>query len=123
MSSSIIDRFLAEIADIVKSENGPKLKEYLILEPPFPELYTQIITELRQTYPVFNQGALESKITAFIPEYDESEDGGSRSTFISFMSKYLIFIRDVDVDSLLETHDMLKSLLTYDVRFMMSDHD
>ncbi len=113
MSSSIIDRFLKEIADIIKQENGPKLKEYLILEPPFPDLYIQIINELRQTYPVFNQGALEGKVTSFIPEYDDSEDGGSRSTFISFMSKYLIFIRDVDIDSLLETHDMLKSLLTH----------
>ena len=123
MSTSIIDRFLGEIAGILKSENGTKLREYLIIEPPFPELYTQIIAELRQTYLVFNQGALEGKITSFIPEYDESEDGSSRSTFISFMSKYLIFIRDVDIDSLLETHDMLKSLLTYDLLLFINNND
>ena len=111
MATSTLDRFLGEIANIVKGANGSQLRQYLIIEPPFPPLYSQIILELRQTYPIFNQGALENKITSFIPEYDESEDGGSRSSFITFMFKYFIFIRDVDADSLLETHDMLKSLL------------
>ena len=111
MATSTLDRFLGEIARIIKEANGPQLQEYLIIEPPFSPLYSQIVLELRQTYPVFNQGALETKIISVIPEYDETEDGGSRSSFISFMSRYFVFIRDVDVDSLLETHDMLKSLL------------
>ena len=111
MATPTLDQFLGEIARIVKEGNGSQLQEYLIIEPPLPPLYTQIVTELCQTYPVFNQGALESKCKSFIREYEESEDGGSRSSFITFMVKYFIFLRDVDANSLLETHDMLKALL------------
>ena len=117
MATATLDKFLQEIRRIVKANDGSELRAYLIIEPPLPPLYSRIVTELRQTYPIFNQGALESKITSFIPEYDDSEDGGggggSRSSFIAFMLKYFIFIRDVNVDSLLETHDMLKSLLKW----------
>ena len=106
-----LDKYLGEIVRIVRANDDSELQAYLIIEPPLPPLYNQIVTELLQTYPIFNEGALESKIISFIPEYDESEEGGSRSSFITFMLKYFVFLRDVDVDSLLETHDMLKSLL------------
>ncbi len=111
MATATLDKFLVEITRIVKANDGSELQSYLIIEPPLPPLYSQIVTELRQTYPIFNQGALETKIISFIPEYEESEDSGSRSSFIAFMVKYFVFLRDVNVESLLETHDMLKSLL------------
>lgn len=111
MAAPTVDKFLEEISRIVKSNDGSELQAHLIIEPPLPPLYSQIVTELRQTYPIFNQGALETRITSFIPEYDGNEDSGSRSSFIAFMLKYFVFIRDVNVESLLETHDMLKSLL------------
>ena len=111
MSTPTIDKFLGEIARILREHNGPQLQDYMVLEPPLPPLYNQIVTELKQTYPVFNQAPIENKVNDFIPDYEEGDDGGSNASFIAFVVKYFIFLRDVDVSQLVETHDMLKSLL------------
>ncbi|KAL9131454.1 MAG: hypothetical protein Q9217_000602 [Psora testacea] len=111
MSPPTIDKFLSEIARIIHDKDGAQLQEFLIIEPPLPPLYNQIVSELRQAYPASSHNALETRCKSFIPGYDESEDGGSRSSFITFMVKYFAFLRDVNVDDLVETHDMLKALL------------
>ena len=111
MSTPTIDKFLGEIAGILQKQNSSQLQDYLVLEPPLPPLYGQIVIELRQAYPVFNQAPLEKKVNDFIPEYEEGDNAGSNASFIAFIVKYFTFLRDVDVDQLVETHDMLKSLL------------
>ena len=111
MTTPTIDSFLAEIAGILRDKNGAKLRDYMVLEPPLPPLYNQIVSELKKFYSVFNQAPLEAKCKQFIPEYEEGEEGGSWTSFIAFVVKYFIFLRDVNVNQLVETHDMLKSLL------------
>lgn len=111
MSTPTIDKFLGEIARILREHNGSQLQDYMVLEPPLPRLYNQIVTELKQIYPEFQQARLEKKVNDFIPEYEERDDGGSNTSFITFVIKYFTFLRDVNVNQLVETHDMLKSLL------------
>lgn len=111
MATPTIDKFLGEIARILRERNGGQLQDYIVLEPPLPPLYNQIVEELKKTYPVFNQAPLETKCKEFIPEYEEGDEGGSWSSFITFVVRYFSFLRDVDVNQLVETHDMLKSLL------------
>ena len=119
MSPPTIDKFLGEIIKILLAKDGLQLQQYLILEPPLPPLYNRIVSELKQAYPVSSQAALEAKCRSFIPERDEDEVGGSRVPFISFMVKYFSFLRDVNVDNLVETHDMLKALLKYELQIPM----
>lgn len=111
MSSPTIDKFLGEIARILREKNGNQLQDFLLLEPPLPPLYNLIVTELRQSFPAGSQDALEAKCKSFLPESEEGDDGGSWLSFISFTLKYFAFLRDVDVNDLVETHDMLKGLL------------
>ncbi len=111
MAPLTIEKFLREIVRIIQERNGAQLQDLLIIEPPLPPLYTQIVHELRGAYPPASQTSLEQKCKEFIPEYEEGDDSGSRSTFITFMVKYFSFLRDVDVNNLIETHDMLKTLL------------
>ncbi|SLM34965.1 PCI/PINT associated module [Lasallia pustulata] len=111
MSTPTIDKFLGEVARILLDKNGPKLQDYLILEPPLPPLYNIIVNELRQTFPANNQDALEAKCEALLPKDEEGAEGGSWTAFISFLIQYFAFLRDVNVDHLVETHDMLKALL------------
>ncbi|KAL9098341.1 MAG: hypothetical protein Q9163_005983 [Psora crenata] len=111
MSPPTIDKFLGEIARIIQEKNGTQLQDFLVIEPPLPPLYNQMVSELRQVYPASSQSALEKKCESFISEYDDGEDGGSRSSFIAFMVKYFAFLRDVNVENLVETHEMLKALL------------
>ena len=110
---STIDKFLSDINQILRSKNGLKLQNYLVLEPPLPPLYNVIVQELRQNFPANKQGALEAKCKKSLPEYDEGELGGSWTSFISFLVQYFVFLRDVNIEQLLETHDMLKSLLQF----------
>lgn len=112
MSPPTIDQFLGELWQIIQEQDGTKLQEYLVIEPPLSPIYQKIVDELRQAYPNHNSHtALENKCKSFIPEYQDGEDGGSRSAFISFLVRYFAFLRDVNVEDLLETHDMLKALL------------
>lgn len=111
MSPPTIDKFLGEIIKILLAKDGAQLQDYLLIEPPLPALYNQIVAELKQVYPANSQTALENKVKSFIPERDEDDANGSRLPFISFMVKYFSFLRDVNVDNLVETHDMLKALL------------
>ena len=111
MSPPTLDQFLGEITKILLSKNGAQLQEYLLIEPPLPPLYNQIVGELKQAYPQNAQAPLETKVKSFIPERDEDDANGSRIPFISFMVKYFSFLRDVNVENLIETHDMLKALL------------
>ena len=105
MATPTIDNFLGEIARILREKDGAQLQDYMVLEPPLPPLYSRIVDELKKTYPIFNQGPLDQKCREFLPEYEE---GGS---FITFVIRYFTFLRDVDVDQLVETHEMLKALL------------
>ena len=111
MSPPTLDQFLGEIAGIIKEKNGTQLQEYLIYEPPLPPLYNKIVSEIKQFYPLSSQKALENKCISFIPEYDEGDEGGSRTSFVMFMVKYFAFLRDLNIENLIETHDLLKALL------------
>ena len=112
MASPTIDQFLAEITGLIREKKGEKLRDYLQIEPPFPPLYKLIISELQKHHPPSTSpDILESKCKTFIPDYEDGEDGASLQSFITFMVKYLQFLRDVNVDQLVETHDLLKSLL------------
>ena len=116
MSPPTLDKFLEEIAGIIKAKNGLQLQEYLIYEPPLPPLYNKIVAEIRQFYPPNSQKALENKCISFIPEYDEGDEGGSRTSFVMFMVRYFSFLRDVNIDNLIETLELLKALLKYVIR-------
>jgi len=111
MSTLTIDAFLSELNDILRAKDGAKLQGYLVIEPPFTTLYRAMVLELRGRFPLSNHDELEEKCERFLQENDEGEAGGSWPAFISFLVQYFAFIRDVSVNHLMETHDMLKALL------------
>ncbi|MCJ1477451.1 hypothetical protein MMC13_006122 [Lambiella insularis] len=109
---SVVDQFLAEINQILRTKNGQKLREYLVIEPPLPPLYSVIVIEVRQLFPGKKQDVIEARCEKLLPEYHEGDStGGSWTAFITFMVQYFAFLRDVNVDQLVETHAMLQSLL------------
>lgn len=119
MESSTIAQFLEEVRGLLREKNGIKLQDVMLLEPPLPPSYHLLISDLRQSFPRGSDAVLWGKCAEFLSEYDvdhDERDGGvitSSPAFATFVFKYFEFLRDVDVDALVETHDMLKNLLKF----------
>lgn len=111
-ATPVLDRFLSGIADIVRSRDGAKLQDFLQIEPPLSEIYQQMLVELRQQYPSGSrkEADLLRRCEGLVPR---SKDSSSWIAFPTFMKLYFTFLRDVNVDNLLETYNLLKGLLKY----------
>ncbi|RAL03951.1 uncharacterized protein BO80DRAFT_462612 [Aspergillus ibericus CBS 121593] len=108
MATPTLDRFLASLADLVKARDGSQLQDFLQLEPPLPDIYRQMVGELRQHYPSGPKEAdLLRRCEALVPK----AKGVSWTAFPTFMRLYFTFLRDVNLDNLLDTYDLLKGLL------------
>lgn len=108
--AAVLDQFLAGIADLVRSRDGHKLQDFLQIEPPLPDIYRQMVDQLRQYYPQGQDAELQRRCEGLVPR---TKGGGSWAAFPTFMKLYFTFLRDVNVDNLLETYNMLKGLLKW----------
>lgn len=106
--SPVLDRFLSSIADLVRQRDGAKLQDFLQLEPPLPDVYQQMADELRQQYPAPKDSELQRRCEGLIPR---SKGSSQWIAFPTFIKLYFTFLRDVNVENLLETYNMLKRLL------------
>ena len=116
MATPVLEQFIKEINQILRSKDAHKLRDYLVIEPPLPQLYQTVVNELRTTYPASTQDRLEKKCESMLPEYgyeNGSAGAGAWSAFNTFLVHYLAFIRDVQPEQLIETHEKIKSLLRY----------
>ncbi|KAL4916180.1 hypothetical protein BDW62DRAFT_186956 [Aspergillus aurantiobrunneus] len=109
-ANSVLDRFLTSLAEIVRDRDGAKLQDFLQIEPPLPDAYGQMVNELRQQYPNGSpkEADLLRRCEGLVPK---SKGGSSWTAFPTFLKLYFSFLRDVNVENLLETYDMLKGLL------------
>lgn len=108
----VLDNFCSEITELIRTRNGSRLQDYLQVEPPLPEVYTQMVTELRGRYPkgaAGKEAELVKKCESLMPSRTRS--GSPWIPFPILMRLYFTFIRDVNVENLLETYELLKGLL------------
>lgn len=109
--SPVLDRFLSSIAELVRNRDGVKLQDFLQLEPPLPDVYQQMAAELRQQFPPGSSqkdSDLQKQCEGLVPR---SKGSSSWPAFPTFMKLYFSFLRDVNVENLLETYNMLNGLL------------
>lgn len=111
-ATPVLDNFCSEITEIVQARNGNKLQDYLQVEPPLPEVYTQMVDELRRRYPkgvAVKEADLVKKCESIMPSRTRS--ASTWTPFPILIRLYFTFIRDVNVENLLETYELLKGLL------------
>lgn len=111
--SPVLDRFLSSIAELVRNRDGVKLQDFLQLEPPLPDVYQQMAVELRQQFPSGSSqkdSDLQKQCEGLVPR---SKGSSSWPAFPTFMKLYFSFLRDVKVENLLETYNMLNGLLKW----------
>ncbi|KAJ5593810.1 uncharacterized protein N7459_000018 [Penicillium hispanicum] len=106
----ILDQFLGELSEFVRNRDGDQLQNFLQIEPPLSDLYQRMIEELRQRYRPGAQSDTEllQRCEALVPH---SKGSSSWTAFPIFVKLYLTFLRDVNVENLLETYNLLKGLL------------
>ena len=105
----VLDRFLSGISEIVRNRDGSKLQDFLQIEPPLSDIYRQMVEELRRQYPNGSKEAdLLRRCEGLVPR---TKNGSSWTAFPTFMKLYFTFLRDVNVDNLLETYNLLKGLV------------
>ncbi|THC95653.1 hypothetical protein EYZ11_004866 [Aspergillus tanneri] len=106
----VLDRFLSGLSDLVKNRDGDKLQDFLQIEPPLSNVYQQMVNELQQQYPNTPQkdADLLRRCEGLVPR---TKGSSSWTAFPTFMKLYFTFLRDVNVDNLLETYNMLKGLV------------
>lgn len=110
-STQTLDRFLAEISTLISAKNSVRLQEYLIIEPPYSQQYQQIVQELRTVFPKGSEEAFEQKCNDALPIAGDGEDEAPWTAFLKFMVQYFVFLRDVNVNNLLETFTILSELV------------
>ncbi|KAK2757552.1 hypothetical protein FQN54_004521 [Arachnomyces sp. PD_36] len=111
-ATPVLDNFCSAITEIIRARDGNKLQDYLQVEPPLSESYTQMIDELRQRYPKEAAGKeadLVKKCEGLMPP--RARSGSPWIPFPILMRLYFTFLRDVNVENLLETYELLKRLL------------
>ncbi|KAL2817499.1 hypothetical protein BDW59DRAFT_132387 [Aspergillus cavernicola] len=108
--TTTLDRFLTSLAEIVRDRDGAKLQDFLQIEPPLPDVYGQMVAELRQQYPNGSpkEADLLLRCEGLVPK---SKGSSAWTSFPTFMKLYFSFLRDVNVGNLLETYNLLKVLL------------
>lgn len=102
MSTPTLDLFLRELGDILLANDGAKLKDYLYIEPPLPDIYKKIALELRQSFSAAsftNTKPLIQILERSLPTYEpgnKARRGGTCDRINMFLGSYLLFIRDVE---------------------------
>ncbi|KAL4891133.1 hypothetical protein BDV59DRAFT_74435 [Aspergillus ambiguus] len=104
----VLDRFLSGIADLVRNRDGAQLQDFLQIEPPLSDVYCQMVDELRRQYPNSQEADLQRRCEGLVPRI---KGGSSWTAFPTFMKLYFTFLRDVNVENLLDTYNLLKGLL------------
>jgi tetratricopeptide (TPR) repeat protein len=112
METPTLNQFLSEVARVFRNRNGEEMQKILLIEPPFTDTYNSMIAEIREVFPAGYEEDLEWTCSENLPEArDGDEDGATWGAFIKFMAQYFAFIRDINVEDLLETNNQLSELL------------
>ena len=109
----LLEMFLGSISEILREKNGDKIKDYLVIEPPYEPIYDAMIKEITEHYPKGSDKILESSIEAALPEVRECDDGTSWGAFTAALVQYFTFLRDVDLKDMLRTYFHLSVLVAY----------
>jgi nuclear mRNA export protein PCID2/THP1 len=115
MATPTIDLFLNYLRKFLSSKNGASIADYLRVEPPVGQIYYKLKAEVQASFPKGSEARLDSRVNTALPESDvfdpEGKEGQPWPGFIDFVKGYLEFWRDVDYQNLVQTHQMLTSLV------------
>ena len=109
---ALVTQFLTGVRKYVVAADDESLAQWLRVEPPVPDIYYQLRTELRSSFPS-NSNSLSRLIDKCLPEEDDVPEGrGSPWPGLnSFINEYMEYWRDVDFDDAVKLYTQLSNLL------------
>lgn len=108
---AILETFLTSISEFLRQKDSNKLKQWLWVEPPAPDHYTQLGLELKAAWQ--DGKKLEKLIDKLVKESEDetSDEGGTWPGFNAFLKEYLIYWRDADWNDMLGTNQRLSDVV------------
>jgi hypothetical protein len=112
-------RLCSALNNSIQAWNANLISDIVIIEPPFPADYQELIDSLQNNYPEDDSDTnqrLEQLIKRVVTETAESEDEEGRpvqswGSMVTFIIEWMAFLRDVDPDNLLQVYQRLNELL------------
>lgn len=125
MLTPTLERFLSEVSSILRQRDATKLREYLVIEPPYAQIYETLCAEVRSTYNANDGTAAQRLETACSDKLNSvlvDPEGYSPTwtAFVKFIAQYFFFLRDVDISNLLATYELLSELVQYVSQWSLS---
>ena len=104
LETTKVDAFLNGINDILQRGDPVALRDWLAVDPPFNDEYSAISVRVRTLPKDFN---LIDYCRDVLREIYIREWNG----FIPFIFQYFLFLRDINMENMLEAYELLKDLL------------
>jgi hypothetical protein len=112
--NSVETRLCTAVNSAIQARNAEQLGSIVLLEPPFPSDHEELIVSLRNNYPESNassESRLDELIRKVVTETADYQDAdGSWSAMVTFLVRWMTFLRDLDIDNLLHTYQRLAGL-------------
>lgn len=119
--TDIETRLCTAVNAAIAARNAVELQAIVLLEPPFPPAHQELIGSLQRKYPE-NDNASEHRLAQLVKrvvtETAESQDEEGRpvqswSAMVTFIVRWMTFLRDMDVDNLVQLFQLLSDLQQY----------
>jgi|SRR5690242_13607224 len=106
------------VNNAIKARNAVELASIVLLEPPFPPIYQELVQSLQNSYPQNannSEKRLDQLVRRVVTETAEYEDEQGKpvqgwNAMVSFLVGWMTFLRDMDLSNLLHTYQGLKDL-------------
>jgi hypothetical protein len=116
--NSVETRLCTAVNSAIQARNAEQLGSIVLLEPPFPSDHEELIVSLRNNYPESNESSenrLDELIRKVVTETADYQDADgsivqSWSAMVTFLVRWMTFLRDLDIDNLLHTYQRLAGL-------------
>lgn len=109
------------VNNAIKARNAAELASIVLLEPPFPPIYQELVQSLQNSYPQSaddSESRLDRLVRSVVTETAEYEDEQGKpvqgwNAMVTFLVGWMTFLRDMDLANLLHTYQGLKDLQEY----------
>ena len=106
------------VNNAIRARDAAELATIVLLEPPFPDIYHELIQSLQSNYPQHasnSESRLDQLVRKVVTETAEYEDEQGKpvqgwNAMVTFLVGWMTFLRDMDLSNLLHTYQGLKDL-------------